>query len=1239
MKNNLKLLERIGAYILVVTLFVGMIPISHISAQAGNKEGFSVTGFAQVVNDNTSGAWKIWMTSDGTLSGQNGEEYIWPATLNSEDVNIQVLKDGGMFFVNIWSSMLPIDGTAEATLVLKKGTVEGSQGSSVTLTEDVMLCFNRYGLSMNTPIEIDTESVEFEVVQTYSKKTQIYLSPSKTDAFSETVDVRPNALAGGLQNGRWYFSQEGNITIGEKVLVPQENNEFIKHNTWGITSGYFINLIDESLVTTGTKVTINGLLEADGKLVEYAPSVFQWNGKTWVKLTTLTGLAEGTTVITPEETTENSLDAYQKIIFDRLSLAQTYTSDDGAEKGWDIYLKPSETLTANIDEAYTGLQMTIKNKSSKETFDALFYHAEHDEGTAFVRIGADKIPLDIAEDTEVIIHAGTASSGTTGQQMKLVQDCILQIDADEQWTRPLYDGMKWEIHLSADGSLSGNEGEVFFWPATIGAENTTVEVSKENDDFVIHLTSLQVPTDGTKEVTLKLISGVVTGNQGSVLSLAKDVTLYFNKYGLSKDSPIIPDTQDIGMALMPGSYTTKTNLYLHALKDDAFQVDNTWSVRPSIAGGFISGTYYLEGQAGIYVDDDASDVEFIKHDQFDNPNNLEYAPACNYREYFIGLSGVSDKIEDGAVVTLKGLFIWEGKLVEYLPTCFEWDEETESWSVSMQTSHISGDANGDSTADVRDVVRIKRYLEQAEETNCVIPISPVDADIIMEEQDYMVDSVDLQELRLNLVGAAEIELAAYCGPRRGGYRYYIDNDNDDGSDGNYDGNNNVAAEYGTHPEDPEGGWEGWITEKDFQDYLNCGFTHLLPEQDALYDFTYADGANENTIYPYSDLYPYMKLAEKMNIPVVVHANSLKTITEDADNTLTESDKNFLSQLYRDMSQYKMFKGYFLSDEPSYKSAGSFLATKNYLEALCPGKLFYTACLPMTTSLSLLTDDATLTREEAYNDYMDSYYQATGAFTYDLYPLLTHTTNGNSLEPEWFTNLRLTAEHAKLNQYDAGIVVQSASYGIAKNYRLDNHPQYHRTIESKADVGFQVYTALAYGMKSVNYYSYWTHWNEAARDIDCSAMVNYPINGAEGVKTAAYYAVKAVNQEIKKFDHVFLNFDWKGTMALAPTGAEMSDVLSGALKNGRNYQPENLVATATQETIIGCMEDHIGRDGYMIVNATEPSAGKTSVVTVTLDNATKALAYIEGTETEITLQDGVCELEVGAGEGVFVIPFS
>ena len=68
-----------------------------------------------------------------------------------------------------------------------------------------------------------------------------------------------------------------------------------------------------------------------------------------------------------------------------------------------------------------------------------------------------------------------------------------------------------------------------------------------------------------------------------------------------------------------------------------------------------------------------------------------------------------------------------------------------------------------------------------------------------------------------------------------------------------------------------------------------------------------------------------------------------------------------------------------------------------------------------------------------------------------------------------------------------------------------------------------------------------------------------------------------------------------------------------------------------------MKDVDGYDGYMVANASEPSKSSTSSVTLTFNNATKALVYVNGVAQEVTLTNGAYTVSVADGEGVFIIP--
>ena len=70
-----------------------------------------------------------------------------------------------------------------------------------------------------------------------------------------------------------------------------------------------------------------------------------------------------------------------------------------------------------------------------------------------------------------------------------------------------------------------------------------------------------------------------------------------------------------------------------------------------------------------------------------------------------------------------------------------------------------------------------------------------------------------------------------------------------------------------------------------------------------------------------------------------------------------------------------------------------------------------------------------------------------------------------------------------------------------------------------------------------------------------------------------------------------------------------------------------------------MKDSDGFDGYMIADAQNPTvgAGKSTKVTLTFHDATKALVYVDGEEQNIELTDGKMTIDLAVGSGVFVIP--
>ena len=97
---------------------------------------------------------------------------------------------------------------------------------------------------------------------------------------------------------------------------------------------------------------------------------------------------------------------------------------------------------------------------------------------------------------------------------------------------------------------------------------------------------------------------------------------------------------------------------------------------------------------------------------------------------------------------------------------------------------------------------------------------------------------------------------------------------------------------------------------------------------------------------------------------------------------------------------------------------------------------------------------------------------------------------------------------------------------------------------------------------------------------------------------------------------------------------------GILNGISNYQSMRISeATSTEDSIIGCLKNSMGYDGFIIVNVLDPIKTKESTVTVKFQHATKVIAYIGGKKQIVSLNDGTYTATVQPGEGIFVIPYT
>ena len=239
-----------------------------------------------------------------------------------------------------------------------------------------------------------------------------------------------------------------------------------------------------------------------------------------------------------------------------------------------------------------------------------------------------------------------------------------------------------------------------------------------------------------------------------------------------------------------------------------------------------------------------------------------------------------------------------------------------------------------------------------------------------------------------------------------------------------------------------------------------------------------------------------------------------------------------------------------------------------------------------------------------------------------YPLLA-----DGIRSDWLEVNGLTAESAAKAEAPHWQFVATTGYG-------------NRRQVTEADIRWQYYAALAYGAKGIGDFAYCT----PSYGSEFSDPQHAPIWWTDVYDTSTYYRadtyyyLQAVNQEISKFDHVLLSFDWQGVMTNVKS--YFSD--SGkALRNApdvMNSHSRIKSLSSNKNLLIGCFKDANDYDGFLLVNFDETQNNSAvNTVSITFNGAQTALAYVHGERQIVTLTNGVFTCDLKPGEAVFVIP--
>jgi hypothetical protein len=302
----------------------------------------------------------------------------------------------------------------------------------------------------------------------------------------------------------------------------------------------------------------------------------------------------------------------------------------------------------------------------------------------------------------------------------------------------------------------------------------------------------------------------------------------------------------------------------------------------------------------------------------------------------------------------------------------------------------------------------------------------------------------------------------------------------------------------------------------------------------------------------------------------------------------------IASLVADYGSHPALYGYYILDEPSADRFPALAKVSQELQRQDPHHLPYINLFPTYASPEQLGTPT-------YAEHLDRYLRIVrpAVLSYDHYALMKDGRD----RVDYFENLGLIHEYG-------------LRYGVPQWNIILSLPHLGYRDPSAAEMRWQVYTSLAYGIKGLMWFTYWT-MPEWERDFGGTAIVN-----PKGEPARLYPIVRQLNGEVRILGRTLLG--------LTSTGVYHSGhIPPGCMRLGTDAPiqlPDGL------PLLIGFFSDTAGEQYAMVVNRDH---AKPVEATLTLRPHVTALTEIsasDGADTPVRIEAGkaVLNLEAGAG---------
>lgn len=372
------------------------------------------------------------------------------------------------------------------------------------------------------------------------------------------------------------------------------------------------------------------------------------------------------------------------------------------------------------------------------------------------------------------------------------------------------------------------------------------------------------------------------------------------------------------------------------------------------------------------------------------------------------------------------------------------------------------------------------------------------------------------------------------------------------------------------------------------------------------NFVNGFGYNESTDDEISSVLDYCeKYKMKFMLNQLTMEKNIKSYeSSDKKETLISDAMNAL----KPYASHPAYAGQLFIDEPGVPMFNSIKPFVSEYKKLYPSKQSYINLFPTYATGGI--------GASSYEEYIDSWLELMQPefLSYDSYPLVDYDPASTGYYAElsdYYYNLDLLRNKTR----EKGIPLWSfISAGTIKN--IQGEP--NRRVPSREDLRWTVFSNLAFGVKGIQYFCYWTPTQDNFGDM---------IIGRNGQPTERYGFAKEVNEEFGIYGKYLLNSNADGVI-LNDERRGGYEIYSSSLNSfGRITEVSGNLA------LIGCFTDQTDGTKSVLITPTTPRDSTT--VTLSISGKTAMEAYINGKKTSLAPEAGKVTLTVVAGDAVYI----